>query len=98
MFDPKKIFDLLRNPGDLQKNVAEKLKQYRATGEAAGGMVKVTMNGQFEVEDVKFEEHLLKEDRNFIEEVTKAAINDASSKVRSNMSEYLRGLAGNIGL
>lgn len=81
----------------MQKNMAEKLKQYKASGEAAGGMVKVEMNGHFEVEAIKLDEALLKEDKAFVEEVVKAAINDATAQLRSNMAEYFKSFAGNLG-
>ena len=66
MFDPKKIFDMFKNAGEMQKNMAEKLKQQTATGEALGGMAQVVMNGHFEVESIKIDESLLKEEKVFV--------------------------------
>ena len=45
MFDPKKLFDMMKNMGDMQKTMTEKLKNQKASGEAGAGMVKVVMNG-----------------------------------------------------
>jgi DNA-binding YbaB/EbfC family protein len=98
VFDPRKLFDMMKNASELQKNMAEKLKQQKATGEAAGGMVKVMMNGHFEVESISFEDGLLKEDKAFIEEVTKAAVNDATSQLRNSMAEYIKSFTGSLGL
>lgn len=98
MFDPKKLFDMIKNAGEMQKNMAEKLKQYKATGEAAGGMVKVAMNGHFEVESIIFDDALLKEDKAFVEQVVKSAVNDATAQLRANMADYFKTLAGNLGL
>jgi nucleoid-associated protein EbfC len=97
MFDPKKLFDMIKNAGEMQKNMAEKLKQYKATGEAGGGMVKVTMNGHFEVESIIIDESFLKEEKSFVEDVIKAAINDATAQLRNNMAEYFKSFTGNLG-
>jgi DNA-binding YbaB/EbfC family protein len=97
MFDPKKLLDMIKNASEMQKNMAEKLKQYKATGESAGGMVKVNMNGHFEVESILLDENLLKEDKAFVEEVIKAAMNDACAQLRTNMADYFKSLAGNLG-
>lgn len=98
MFDPKKLFDMIKNAGEMQKNMAERLKQYKATGEAAGGMVKVNMNGHFEVESIMIDETLLKEEKAFVEDVVKAAMNHATAQLRGNMAEYFKSVAGTLGL
>lgn len=97
MFDPRKIFDLMKNAGEMQKNMAEKLKQHKVTGEAGGGMVKISMNGHFEIESIMLDDALLKEDKAFVEEVVKAAVNDATQQLRNHLSEYIKSFAGNLG-
>jgi len=97
MFDPKKIFDMIKNASEMQKNMAEKLKAHKAQGEAAGGMVKVEMNGHFEVLSLSIDESLLKEDKSFVEEVLKAAFNDAAAQLRSGMADYVKSLTGGLG-
>lgn len=97
MFDPKKIFDLVKNAGEMQKNMAEKLKSHKAQGEAGGGMVKVEMNGQFEVLSLSIDESLLKENKSFIEEVVKAAVNDATLQLRTSMTDFIKSMTGGFG-
>jgi DNA-binding YbaB/EbfC family protein len=97
MFDPKKIFDMLKNAGEMQKNMAEKLKNNKASGESAGGMVKVVMNGHFEVESIALEPALLSEEKTFIEDVIKAAVNDATTQLRASIAEQIKGLTGGLG-
>lgn len=97
MFDPKKIFDLVKNAGEMQKNMAEKLKSHKAQGEAGGGMVKVEMNGHFEVLSLTIDESLLKEKKAFVEEVVKAAVNDTTMQLRSSMTEFLKSMTGGFG-
>lgn len=97
VFDPKKIFDMLKNAGEIQKNMAEKLKAHKAWGEAAGGMVRVEMNGHFEVLSVSIDDNLLK-DKAFLEGVVKAAVNDATVQLRSSMTDYLKNITGGFGV
>jgi DNA-binding YbaB/EbfC family protein len=94
MFDPRKMLDMLKNSADIQKNMQEKLKNEKASGEALGGMVKVLMNGHFEVESLILDEKLFSEDKKFIEDVIKAAFNDAAHQLRSNMADQLKNLLG----
>lgn len=98
MFDPKKLLDMVKNAGEMQKNLAEKLKNQKASGEAAGGMVKINMNGHFEVESLSIDQSLLKEDKAFIEDVVKAAINNATSQLRSSMADQIKSITGSFGL
>lgn len=97
MFDPKKIFDMVKNAGEMQKNLAEKLKMQTAEGEAAGGMVKVVMNGHFEVESIKIDDALFTEEKVFVEDVIKAAMNDAASKLRASLADHIKSLTGTFG-
>jgi len=98
MFDPKKMFDMLKNASELQKSITEKLRNQKATGESAAGMVKVVMNGHFEVEAFYLEEQLLKEEKSFIEDVIKAAINDCTRQIRGSMSDQLKSLIQGFGI
>lgn len=88
---------MVKNAGEMQKNMQEKLKSHKAHGEAGGGMVKVEMNGHFEVLSLSIDESLLKEDKSFVEELIKAAINDATSNLRAGMADYFKSLTGGFG-
>ena len=96
MFDPKKIFDMLKNAGEMQKNIQEKLKNQKAQGVAGGDMVKVDMNGNFEVEAIFIDESVLK-DRDFLQDLVKSAVNDATSQLRTQMSEHLKAIMPGFG-
>lgn len=98
MFDPRKLMDMVKNASEIQKNMMEKLKNYKAEGEAAAGMVKVVMNGHFEVEHISLDDALLKEDKSFIEDVIKSSINDATKKLRENLSDSIKSFASGFGI
>lgn len=97
MFDPRKIFEMIKNAGEIQKNMAEKLKEHKASGEAAAGMVRVEMNGHFDMLSLHIDDSLMK-DKAFLEDLVKAAVNDATRQLRANMSDYLKNFSSGFGL
>jgi len=96
MFDPKKIFEMLKNAGEMQKNMAEKLKEFKASGEAAGGMVKVEIDGHLEVLKLEIDDSLMS-DKAFLQDLIKAALNDATRQLRSHMKDSLKNITGGFG-
>ena len=80
---------------DLQKTQA-KLAQEEVTGESGGGMVRITMNGRHEVKRVEIDVSMLGDDKEMLEDLVAAAINDAAhrinEKTQQNMSELTAGM------
>ena len=80
---------------DMQK-LQQELAELEITGEAGGGLVSVVMNGRHEVRRVSIDDSLLGEDRDMLEDLIAAAINDAVHRVEKNsqerMSEMTAGL------
>lgn len=64
-------------------------------GEAGGGMVRVTLNGQFEVSKVQIEPDAMN-DRDMLEDLIAAATNNAVQHVREAIQERYSGLAGGL--
>jgi DNA-binding YbaB/EbfC family protein len=63
------------------KKAQEEIAAMEVVGESGGGMVKVTMNGKHEVKRVQIEPQVASEDREMLEDLVAAAINDAVHKV-----------------
>jgi len=82
---------------DLQKT-QERLAQEEVTGEAGGGMVKVVMNGKHEVRRVIIEDSLMGDDKEMLEDLLAAAVNDAVHRVAEKMKESMSGLTSGLGL
>ena len=73
--------------GDMQATLA----QLKATGEAAGGQVQVTLNGQRDALSVHVDESLLtKENQSIVQDFIAAAINDAERKIGASIEETQR--------
>lgn len=62
------------------------LKKKEIEGSAGGGMVKITLNGEQEVQKVKIDPECVdKEDVETLEDLVVTAFNDASSKIKKEM-------------
>jgi len=82
---------------DLQQ-AQERLAQEEIAGEPGGGMEKITMNGKHEVRRVQIEDSLVGDDREMLEDLVAAAINDAVHRIAENTQQGMSGLASGMGL
>jgi nucleoid-associated protein EbfC len=81
----------------MQKAQAE-LAEIEVTGESGAGMVKVTLNGRHEAKKVMIEPKLLTEERDMLEDLLVAAVNDAVRKVAARTQEKYSGLMSGLNL
>jgi nucleoid-associated protein EbfC len=81
---------------EMQK-AQEELARLTVVGEAAGGLVKVTMTGKHAVRRVEIDPSLLA-DREMLEDIVAAAINDAVNRVASTMQERMSEVTAGIPL
>jgi nucleoid-associated protein EbfC len=82
------------------KEMQEKLKDEQATGTAGNGLVTVTLNGEYEVISIKIKPECVDpEDIEGLEDLIKAAINEAVRKLEKNsMSDVgFPGMPGGFG-
>jgi len=91
--------NMMKQAEALQRNMQkaqEEIGRMEVTGESGGGMVKVTMTGKHEVKRVQIEPAVIGEDREMLEDLIAAAINDAVRRVETQsqqrMSELMSGL------
>jgi DNA-binding YbaB/EbfC family protein len=95
------IGNLMRQAQQMQANLAkaqEELARMQVTGEAGGGMVRVEMNGKHEVRRVAIDPSVAGDDRELLEDLVTAAINDAVRKVEATSQQRLAGLMGGMQL
>ena len=81
---------------EMQK-AQEELAHLEVTGEAGGGLVKITMTGRHAVRRVQIDESLL-DDREMLEDIVAAAVNDAVNRVASTMQERMADMTSGIPL
>lgn len=82
---------------DMQK-VQEELANAEVFGESGAGMVKVVMTGRHDVKNVWIDPELLHEDKEMLEDLLAAAVNDAVRKVETNNKEKMAKIGSDMGL
>jgi nucleoid-associated protein EbfC len=85
--------DLLKNLNldDLKKKseeIANSVKELTITGESGGGFVKVTINGEFSIINIEYENNdFIKEDLKTFRDLIIAAQNDAVIKMKQEIQK-----------
>jgi nucleoid-associated protein EbfC len=95
------IGNVMRQAQQMQENMAKaqaELATLEVSGEAGGGMVKVQMNGKHEVRRVSIDPTIAGDDRELLEDLLTAAINDAVRKVEAATQAKLAGVMGGMQL
>lgn len=82
---------------DMQK-VQEELANAEVQGESGAGLVKITMTGRHDVRRVEIDPSLMEEDKEMLEDLLAAAVNDAVRKVESNNKEKMAGITAGMNL
>jgi DNA-binding YbaB/EbfC family protein len=81
---------------EMQK-AQEELANMVVTGEAGGGLVKVTMTGKHAVNRVEIDPSLL-DDHEMLEDIVTAAVNDAVNRIASETAERMSSMTAGINL
>lgn len=103
MFDKLgQLANLMRNLPRLQEEagkIRERLGQITAVGDAGAGMVTVTVNGRMEVVRCTLSDEAMRlNDREMLEDLIRAATNQALEKARDLMQDETGKMASVLGL
>ena len=93
--------DLMKQAQQMQENMKimqEQLATVEIEGQSGAGMVKVTMTCRHDVKRVLIDPSLVGEDKEMLEDLITAAMNDAVRKVETAIQEKMGGLAAGMGL
>ena len=84
--------------GEMKK-IQEQIAREEVNGSSGGEMVKVTINGKFEVLDVRLDRKLLEEGNvDMLEGMIVAAMNNAVAKMQELLKEKVKELTGGLNL
>ena len=86
--------NFIKQAQQIKENVEKAQAQVASievTGEAGGGMVKVTMSGRHEVKRVQIEPAVARDDRELLEDLIAAAVNDAVHRVEAAVQQKMAG-------
>src|SRR6266480_4204948 len=83
---------------DNLKKAQEELATIEVEGQSGAGLVKVTMTCKHDVKRVAIDPSLLADDKDMLEDLVAAAVNDAARKVEAAVQEKMSALTGGLGL
>jgi DNA-binding YbaB/EbfC family protein len=83
---------------DNMKRAQEELAQTEVEGQSGAGLVKVVMTCRHDVKRVSIDDSLLGEDKDMLEDLVAAAMNDAVRRAEMTTQEKMAGIAGGLGL
>ncbi len=83
---------------EQMQRAQEELASMEVNGESGAGLVKVTMTGRHDVKRVNIDASLMSEDKEMLEDLLAAAVNDAVRRIEAAQKEKMGGLAGGMNL
>jgi nucleoid-associated protein EbfC len=93
------IGNIMKQAQQMQANMQRaqaEIANLEVIGESGGGMVKVTINGKHEAKRVQIDPSLMGDDKEMLEDLVAAAINDAAHKLeqttQQKMSSAMAGM------
>ncbi|HEY6241512.1 MAG TPA: YbaB/EbfC family nucleoid-associated protein [Burkholderiales bacterium] len=92
---------LMQQAQQMQENMRrlqEELAFVEVEGQSGAGMVKVTMTCRHDVKRVSIDSSVFAEDKEMLEDLVAAAVNDAVRKVETAVQEKMSALSGGLGL
>ncbi|MGK0296684.1 MAG: DNA-binding YbaB/EbfC family protein [Gammaproteobacteria bacterium] len=82
---------------DLKK-VQEEIARSEVIGESGAGMVKVIMTGKHDVKKIEIDQTLTGEDREMLEDLIAAAVNDANRRIEKMTADKMAGFSSGLNL
>ena len=96
MADFTKILESAKEMQSKMKESQDKIKAIEQEGSAAGGNIKVILNGDGEMIKLFISPETMEESKEIIEDLIIAAHNDAKQKIKSKTSEELSKITGGV--
>lgn len=82
---------------EMQK-AQEEVAAAEVTGESGAGLVSVQMNGRHDVKRVNIDDSLMEDDKEILEDLIAAAINDAVRKVEKSTQDRMSKVTEGMGM
>jgi DNA-binding YbaB/EbfC family protein len=92
---------MMKQAQEMQANMQkaqEELANMEVTGQAGGGMVTVVMTGRHDVKRVNIDDSLMGDDKEMLEDLLAAAVNDAVRQVESTSQEKMSSMTAGLNL
>ncbi len=82
---------------DMQK-AQEEIANMEVAGEAGGGLVSVVMTGRHDLKRVRIDDSLLQDDKEMLEDLVAAAVNDAVRKIETESKDRMSSMTSGLQL
>ncbi|HZJ91535.1 MAG TPA: YbaB/EbfC family nucleoid-associated protein [Thiopseudomonas sp.] len=83
---------------DKMQKMQEELANAEVTGQSGAGLVSIVMTGRHDVRRVSIDDSLLQEEKEILEDLIAAAVNDAVRKVEQSSQEGMAGMTDGMQL
>ena len=98
MTDFTKILDKAKELEAKMKESQENIKRIRAEGVSGSNSVKVTLDGEGEMQKIELSNEILKEEKSIVEDLIVAAHNNAKNQIKTKTSEEISKATGGLGI
>ena len=95
----KGLGDMMKQAQQMQEQMQkaqEEAAHKKVLGESGAGLVQVEMNGRHDVSRVNIDSSLMSEDKEILEDLLAAAVNDAVRKVEANTQSMMSDLTSGM--
>ena len=95
------IGNLMKQAQQMQENMRrmqEQLGHTEVEGQAGAGLVRITMTCRHDVKKVSIDPSVVGDDRELLEDLVAAAMNDAVRKVEATVQEKMGAMSAGMGL
>jgi DNA-binding YbaB/EbfC family protein len=95
------IGQLMKQAQEMQANMQkaqDEMASIDVTGESGAGMVRITMSCKHQVKAVEIDDTLLADDKEMLEDLIVAALNDSIRKVEKTVQEKFSGMTSGLNL
>ena len=98
MTDFSKILEKAKELEAKMKESQEKIKDIRVEGISGSNSVKVTLDGEGEMQKIEISPEIMKEEKSIIEDLIVAAHNNAKSRLKSKTTEEISKATSGLGI
>jgi len=97
----KGLGNMMKQAQQMQANMQkmqEEVAKMEVTGQSGGGMVTVVMTGKHDIKRVNIDDSLMGDDKDMLEDLIAAAVNDAVRQVEKESQERFSGMTDGLNL
>tara|TARA_Y100001958_G_C20822594_1_gene276831 strand:+ start:192 stop:509 length:318 start_codon:yes stop_codon:yes gene_type:complete len=98
MTDFSKILDKAKELEAKMKESQEKIKNIKVVGISGSNSVKITLDGEGEMQKIEISDEIFREEKSIVEDLIVAAHNNAKAQLKSKTNEEITKATGGLGI